>query len=63
VNLSGLEDALFSYELFDLSGRKVLEKQNTQNPQINMANLMSGVYILNIKQKNKSVSFKIVKTD
>ena len=45
-------------ELFDLMGRKV---RSTNQSQIDMSNLSRGNYILQVKTKNKTQSFKIIK--
>ena len=45
-------------ELFDLRGRKV---RSSNQSQIDMSNLSSGNYILQVKTRNKTQSFKIIK--
>ena len=45
-------------ELFDLMGKKV---RATNQDQIDMSNLSSGNYILQVKTQNKTQSFKIIK--
>ena len=51
-------DNVLKAELFDLMGRKV---RSTNQSQIDMSNLSRGNYILQVKTKNKTQSFKIIK--
>ena len=51
-------DNIKKAELFDLMGRRV---HSTNQSQIDMSNLSSGNYILHIKTRNKTQSFKIIK--
>jgi len=53
----------FSYELFDISGRKIrIEKLMDRETRIDMADLNSSTYILRVIKANKEVkSFKIIK--
>jgi hypothetical protein len=49
----------FNAELFDLTGRKI---QQTNQKQLDMSSLSSGVYILNLTTENNKIqSFKILK--
>lgn len=51
-------DNIKKAELFDLMGRRV---HSTNQSQIDMSNLSSGNYILQVKTRNKTQSFKIIK--
>jgi len=46
--------------LIDINGRTVLEKSNNLE-QINLSNLLSGLYLLHIKTASGSISKKIIK--
>lgn len=52
-------DQLNSVELFDLQGRKLGVKLNSDN-SINVSNLPKGIYVLKLNIKGKSVSKKLV---
>ena len=51
-------DNISKAELFDLMGRRV---RSTNQSQIDVSNLSSGNYILQVKTRNKTQSFKIIK--
>jgi len=51
-------DNIKKAELFDLMGRRV---RSTNQSQIDVSNLSSGNYILQVKTRNKTQSFKIIK--
>lgn len=51
-------DNIKKAELFDLVGRKV---RSTNHSQIDMSTLSRGNYILQVKTRNKTQSFKIIK--
>jgi len=45
---------LFRYELFDITGRKiVLKKMNSNIEEIDMGSYVSGVYLLNVLNPNR----------
>ena len=51
--------------LFDLQGRRILQileepKSNTFTKEINLNNISSGVYLLNVEQGNKKALKKII---
>jgi len=49
-------------ELYDLSGKLILEKSNLQNSEtIQLNSFQKGMYILRFKSTNETSSFKIVK--
>ncbi|AGC77720.1 putative secreted protein (Por secretion system target) [Nonlabens dokdonensis] len=53
---------LLSYELFDLSGKKVLSAQKIENDQINISSLKNGFYIFKLKNNDGNVkTFKFSK--
>ena len=60
LNIEG-RDPLQSIEIFDLTGRKVLEQEaeNTTGVILNIEALTKGIYLLRIKQKNRVGSWKI----
>lgn len=58
VHVSGFVNA-FEYAVSDYSGRNILEGQSTE--KINIATLDAGVYILKIKQGERSKTIKISK--
>ena len=49
-----------SYEIYDLSGKSV-KRGVVTNQEINVTNLTSGIYIVNVKSQNKQQSLKFVK--
>ncbi|MBV7441780.1 S8 family serine peptidase [Weeksellaceae bacterium TAE3-ERU29] len=53
----------YTVSVYDLTGRLIFTREYSSNPsQIDIRNLTSGVYILNvIDDKNKQESFKIIK--
>ncbi|MDT0643785.1 T9SS type A sorting domain-containing protein [Zunongwangia sp. F363] len=63
VDLSSLEESVYSYQLFDLQGRLLLQGSlSNLSTKIHPKNLQSSVYILKIYNHNLPVkSFKIIK--
>lgn len=53
------------YQLFDLNGRQIQsQKINASETQIQMENLASAIYLLNVMENNKLLkTFKIIKND
>ena len=50
------------YELYDLYGRKIIsEKSKNLEHSIDMSNLTTGVYILNIRMSKETRTFKVMK--
>jgi hypothetical protein len=60
LNITG-KDPLQSMEIFDLSGRKMLEQkaENTRTVQLDVSGLKEGNYLLRIKQRERVRSLKI----
>ncbi len=65
LNLSivGIENEGLSYRLSDVNGRTQIEgKISSDNTQIDVAQLLVGVYFVEVQQNNKIVrAFKVVK--
>ncbi|WP_248574874.1 GEVED domain-containing protein [Flavobacterium sp. H122] len=59
LNISSMENSNASYKIFDLKGQE-LESGKLSN-EINVANLASGVYVLEINDGQKSISKKFSK--
>jgi len=56
------EDELSKVMLFDLNGRKIMEKRNLTNElQLNLSFLQNGTYILMIYTDNRKIIKKIIK--
>ncbi len=56
------EDQLSKVMLFDLNGRKIIEKRNLTNElQLNLSFLQNGTYILMIYTDNRKIIKKIIK--
>lgn len=47
-----------NFQIFDLNGRMILE---SSNPQIYVADLQSGIYILNLEQEGTSIKKRFIK--
>nr|WP_321244895.1 M28 family peptidase [uncultured Psychroserpens sp.] len=47
--------------LFDVSGKLVLNKTITENTELNIKNLPQGIYFLKVNTKEKSGTYKIIK--
>ncbi len=45
-------------ELFDITGKKVLETQALVNDKLNISSLKSGMYLIKIQDSNKSIEVK-----
>jgi len=52
-----------SYQLYDVNGKQILNENITHSEtQINMENMISAIYILNVNNQNKTIkTFKIIK--
>lgn len=62
LNVVSQKSIIESVSLTDVSGRLLISSQlKSQNGQLNIGQLPTGVYILNIKMDGKTVSKKIVK--
>jgi hypothetical protein len=63
LKIENYESDYLSYALFDMQGRQVSTNKITQDEtQIQMKNLASAVYLLNVFDKNKTLkTFKIIK--
>ncbi|WP_397364484.1 T9SS type A sorting domain-containing protein [Olleya sp. R77988] len=59
VNIATSNNAAINVTVFDILGKQVL-KQTLNNTALNVSNLKSGVYILNIKQNDATVTKKLV---
>ena len=46
-------------EIFDVLGKKVLET-TTSNKEVNVSNLISGIYIIKIKEGENSATRKLI---
>jgi hypothetical protein len=65
INITGDQSSLENIELavFDLTGRMVVQlpkKSYAGNANINLGNLNNGTYLLQIKQKDKTITKKII---
>jgi len=59
--LSTTNNSSKKIEVFDVLGKRVLLKQvNGNNNQINVPNLTSGIYILNVSDQNKIITRKLI---
>lgn len=47
--------------VFDISGKQVINKETLTNTSINIANLHSGVYFINVNQNDITKSLKLIK--
>lgn len=63
LNLKSVENVL-SIEIFDLSGRKVMEtKPNLKEAQINVEKLSAGMYMMKTRTTEGEQVYKIIKKD
>ncbi len=54
---------LLQFEIFDIYGRQVMSLKNyTSNSNINIENLVQGIYIVKVFQDSKNYSAKFIKT-
>ena len=61
LNMKSSSDIL-SYKIFDLNGRIILnEKMNTQNENIKVSRLPSGIYFINVKTIDYEIYEKFIK--
>ncbi len=51
----------FNYSIYDINGRVLQQKINTSNYAINVSELPTGLYLLNITQEEKSKKIKLIK--
>jgi hypothetical protein len=62
INISTLDSVDINIlSIYDLQGRKVLNKQFVENQQVNVSELLSGVYILEVTTDKGTLTKKIVK--
>lgn len=55
------EDGTFHFYLFDIRGRKIMDKEiTTTNFQINLGNMQSGTYLFQINSGNSKHNGKII---
>jgi hypothetical protein len=59
ITIVGLDQEITNISLFDLNGKKVLEKEH-DNRNMNLIGLSEGVYFLVIYVKGKTISKKVV---
>ena len=57
LDLSGA----YSFQITDLNGRTVIENKNVSSSKIDLANLKTGVYFLQLVQENEQAIIKVVK--
>jgi ligand-binding sensor domain-containing protein len=60
ININGLENDNFEYQIFDLSMKQVVHSFGKSN-QLNVSNLNTGIYYLVIKEKTKLQVMKFIK--
>lgn len=58
LHLNGIPNA--DVQIFDLSGKLIINKQNTDN-QIDVSGLQSGIYSIKITSENGTVIRKFIK--
>ena len=58
--IEGTSD-LFEYSISDINGRNMVRGKSTERKIANLENLIPGIYILTIREKNSVSSYKIVK--
>ncbi|NCC55357.1 MAG: T9SS type A sorting domain-containing protein [Erysipelotrichia bacterium] len=56
-------DAFYKVSIFSLQGEKIKEYtiSNSEESIIDFSNLISGIYLINMKNEDKSLNFKIIK--
>ena len=60
LGIKGAPNTLLTVNIFDLNGRNIYT-QKTSDGQIDLQNLTSGAYIVELQDANDKVAFKIVK--
>ncbi|MEE4260378.1 MAG: T9SS type A sorting domain-containing protein, partial [Bacteroidales bacterium] len=63
LNIESTKFRLATIEIFDLNGRKLLEKhfsKSTKEIEIDVSHLPSGVYFCRLNTENKSVTKKLI---
>ncbi len=58
--IEGTSD-LFEYSISDINGRDIVRGKTTERKITNLEDLLPGIYILSIKEKNRVSSHKIIK--
>ena len=60
-----LSKNILKIELFDLSGKKVIQQNNLNkyDTQFNIKHLDEAMYILNIYTKDRKIAKKLIKTN
>ena len=61
IQISANNDQLSEISIFDLSGKKVIEKKFNNNISLNIKYLQSGIYTIKITDKNNVVIKKLIK--
>ena len=61
LNIKNHYDDETTITLYDLFGRLVLLNKFSKNLQLDLSNLMPGVYVYTIEAKNKKTTGKIIK--
>jgi uncharacterized protein (DUF697 family) len=51
----------FVYEMYDVTGKKVIDGQGSTTVKFSSASLLTGIYYLKITQEGKFKSFKVIK--
>ncbi|RRO20858.1 T9SS type A sorting domain-containing protein, partial [Flavobacteriaceae bacterium 14752] len=64
INLGQNSSQIENFTLFDLNGRQIYQKQfednQTQENQIDVSQLSSGVYLLTVKTQNTQYNQKVI---
>ncbi len=60
LNIEGLENTNYDFELINMLGEKVLNLKNNTNNSINISNLKNGVYFASFKYEDKIITNKII---
>ena len=58
--MEGTSD-VFEYSISDVNGRSIIKGKTTERKIANLENLLPGIYVLSIKEKNRVTSHKIIK--
>lgn len=59
LNITTLENSVKSIQIFDILGKQVFSR-DIIDPQVNLSNLKSGIYILKVTENNKTATRKLV---
>ena len=61
ISISTKTNELYSYRIFDISGKLVEEQENRLSGKIELAYLQKGIYFLSLQSKNQIETIKIIK--